>query len=144
MEHGLPLCSDPALAVVFDMADKIDITLLAKVSQDALAETRAIRHDLTAVQALAVKTVDVLTKMAEHNEARFAAIDTRLNVIDTRFAAIDTRFAAVDAQLRGINQRIANLGGELQLMIKSELMTALGKFETRMVELLESRLPRGG
>ncbi len=63
-------------------------------------------------------------------------------MIDTRFAAIDARFAAVDARLRGIDQRIGNLKDELQLMIKSELMGALGNFEVRMVGLIEERLAR--
>jgi hypothetical protein len=131
------------------MAENVDIALLAKLCEDTLVETKAIRRDLATVQGLAVKTVEVLSKMAQHNETRFAAVDARFaeidgrfRVIDTRFAAIDTRFAAVDAELRGINQRIGNLGGELQLMIKSELMTALGNLETRMVELLESRFAR--
>ena len=131
------------------MAENLDIDLLAKLCQDTLTETKAIRRDLSTVQGLAARTVEVLSQMAEHNDARFAAIDTRFaeidgrfRVIDTRFGAIDTRFAAVDAQLRGINQRIGNLAGELQLMIKSELMTSLGNFETRMVELLEPRFAR--
>jgi hypothetical protein len=129
------------------MAENIDITLLAKLCQDTLAETKAIRRDLGDVQRLAVKTVDVLGKMAQHNEARFAAIDARFSeidkrfgVMDIRFAAMDTRFASVDARLRGIDQRLADLKDELQLTIKSELMAALGNFETRMVELIGTRL----
>jgi hypothetical protein len=138
------------------MAENVDITMLARLCQDTLVETKAIRRDLAAVQGLAVRTVEALNKMAEHNEARFAAIDTRFaeidarfsqidgrfGVIDTRFAAVDTRFAAVDARLRGIDQRIGDLKGEVQLTIKSELMTTLGNFEARMVELLESRFAR--
>lgn len=138
------------------MAENADITLLAKLCQDTLTETKAIRRDLSNVQRLAVNTVDVLSKMAQHNEARFAAmdarfsaidarfgaIDERFGVMDTRFAAIDTRFASVDARLRGIDQRLADLKDELQLTIKSELMAALGNFETRIVELLETRLAR--
>lgn len=128
------------------MVENVDITLLTRLCQDTLAETRAIRSDLADVQRLAVRTVDVLTRMAQHNDARFAtidarfgAIDDRFSMMDMRFAAIDSRFVAVDARLRGIDQRIADLKGELELTIKSELMSALGSFETRMVGLIEAR-----
>lgn len=85
--------------------------------------------------------------MAQYNEARFAAMDARFAVlderfglIDTRFSAIESRFVAVDARLRGIDLRIGDLKDDLQLMIKSELMSALGNFETRMVGLIDERL----
>lgn len=128
------------------MPENIDVTLLAKLCQDTLTETKAIRRDLAAVQSLAVKTVDVLGKMAQHNEARFAAIDARFGAIDDRFgmmdmrfAAIDSRFVAVDVRLRGIGQRISDLKDDLELTIKSELMAALGNFEARMMGLIEQR-----
>jgi hypothetical protein len=138
------------------MAENVDITLLAKVCQDTLAETRAVRRDLADVQSLAVKTVDVLSLMERRNEARFNAIETRFAAIDerlagiegrfgaadTRFAAIDSRFAVVDARLRGIDQRMSDLEDDLGLTIKRELMTALGSFETRMMGLIEERLAR--
>jgi hypothetical protein len=136
------------------MVENIDVTLLAKLCQDTLAETKAIRRDLADVQRLAVRTVDVLGEIEQRNAARSTAIETRLGeidkrfaIVDTRFAAIDTRFAAVDSRLRGIDQRIGSLKGELELTIKSEvmtakseLMTALGNFEARMVGLIEQRL----
>jgi len=121
------------------MAENVDITLLAKLCQDTLTETKAVRRDLAAVQRLAIKTVDVLSRMEQRNEARFAAIDDRFAVVDTRFAAIDSRFVAVDSRLRGIDQRIGDLKDDLQLMIKSELMGALGNFEVRMLGLIEQR-----
>jgi len=137
------------------MVENVDITLLAKLCQDTLAETRAIRHDLAAVQRVATKTVDVLNKMEQRNEARsaaieirFAAIDDRFTAMDSRFAvidslaAIDWRFAAVDSRLRGIDQRIGDLKDDLEPMIKSELMGALGNFEVRMMGLIEERLAR--
>jgi hypothetical protein len=138
------------------MAENVDITLLAKVCQDTLSEAKAIRRDLADVQSLAVKTVDVLGLMERRSEARFnvietrfAAIDERLTAIegrfgvaDTRFAAIDSRFAGVDARLRGIDQRMTDLKDGLELMIKRELMTALGSFELRMIGLIEERLAR--
>src|SRR5262245_4458480 len=136
------------------MVENIDITLLAKLCQDTLTETKAIRRDLADVQRLAVRTVDVLGEIEQRNAARCAAIETRLteidkrfveidkrfDIVDTRFSAIDTRFAAVDARLLGIDQRIGGLKGELELTIKSELMTALGNFEARMIGLIDRRL----
>src|SRR5262245_12405822 len=129
------------------MVENVDITLLAKLCQDTLTETKAIRRDLADVQRLAVRTVDVLGEIEQRNAARFAAIETRLTeidkrfaVFDTRFSAIDTRFAAVDARLLGIDQRIGGLKGKLELTIKSELMTALGNFEARMIGLIDRRL----
>jgi hypothetical protein len=136
------------------MAENVDITLLAKLCQDTLAETKAIRRELADVQRLAVKTVDVLSLMERRNEARFNAVETRFaaiderlaaiegrfGVADTRFPAIDSRFAGVDARLRGIDQRMSDLKDDLELMIKRELMSALGSFETRMVGLIEERL----
>jgi hypothetical protein len=110
------------------MADKVDIALLAKLCQDTLAETKAIRQDLANVQMLATKTVDVLTKMEKRNEARSAAVDGR--------------FAIVDARLSGLDQRIGDFKDELGLMIRSELMGALGSFEAKMVGLIEDRLAR--
>jgi hypothetical protein len=135
------------------VAENIDITLLARLCQDTLAETRVIRHDLadvrrdlgdvhrdlgdmrrdlgdvrrdlTDVQKLAIKTVEVLTKMEKRNEVRYAAVDRR--------------FSVVDARLNGLDQRIGDLKDDLQLMIKSELMGALGNFETRMISLIDER-----
>jgi hypothetical protein len=132
---------------VSGMAENVDITLLAKICQDNWAETKAMRRELAEVQRLAIKTVDVLVGMEQRNEGRFAAIearfagiDDRFSVIDTRFAAVDSRFIAVDSRLRGIDQRITDLKDDLQLMIKRELMGALGNFETRMAALIEERV----
>ena len=136
------------------MAENVDITLLAKVCQDTLAETKTIRRDLADVQRLAIRTVEVLARMEQRNEVRFNALEARFAMIDDRFAAIDrcfgafdsrfaainSRFVAVDGRLRGIDLRIGDLKDEMQLMIKSELMGALGNFETRMMGLIEERL----
>lgn len=133
------------------MANNVDITLLAKLCQDALAETKAMRLDLAAVQQLAVRTADVLVKMEQRNEARFAALEARFGTVDdrftalearlnTRFSAIDSRFAAVDGRLRGIDLRIGDLRDGLELTIKTELMSALGNFETKMLALIDRRL----
>jgi hypothetical protein len=65
-------------------AENVDIALLAKFCQDTLAEIKAIRHDLAAVQQLAVKTVDVLVKMEQRNEMRFNSIEARLVGLDER------------------------------------------------------------
>ena len=56
------------------MAENVDITLLAKVCQDTLTETKAIRRELADVQRLAIKTVDVLTRMEKRNETRTATV----------------------------------------------------------------------
>jgi hypothetical protein len=69
-----------------------------------------------------------------------AAIDNRFSVTDTRFAAIDSRFAAVDGRLRGIDLRIGDLKDGLELTIKTELMSALGNFEAKMLALIDQRL----
>ena len=108
------------------MAENVDIALLAKVCQDTLTETKAIRRELADVQRLAIKTVDVLARMEKRNE--------------TRTATVDGRFAVVDARLSGLDQRIGDLKDEMELMIKREMMTALGNFETRMVGPIEERL----
>ncbi len=129
------------------MAENVDISLLAKVCRETLAETKAIRQDLSNVQMLAAKTVDVLTKMEDRNTARFnatsdrfAAIDKRFGSIDTHLAAMDRRFVAVDSHLRSIDLGIGGLKDELDLTIKSELMRALAGFEMKMVGLIEQRL----
>jgi hypothetical protein len=133
-----------------------NVALLAELCQDTLTETKAIRRQLADVQSLAVKTIDVLSLMERRSEARLHAIETRFAAIDerlagiegrfgasdTRFAAIDSRFAVVDARLRGIDQRVSDLKDDLELMIKRELMTVLGSFETRMAGLIEERLAR--
>jgi hypothetical protein len=136
------------------MAENVDMPLLAKLCQDTLAETRAargdladvrrdladvhrnladVRHDLADVQRLAIKTVEVLTKMERRNEVRNAAVDRR--------------FAVVDARLSGLDQRMSDLKDDLELMIKSEelmikseLRGALSNFETRMISLIDERL----
>jgi len=143
--------SCPALDMGYgdNMAENVDITLLAKVCQDGLAETRTVRGELADVQQLAIKTVGALVTMEQRNDARFAAvnarfsaIDDRFAMVDTRFAAIDSRFVSVDARLRVIDQRISDLNDELGLTFKSELMTALGSFQMRLMGLIETRLAR--
>ena len=113
------------------MAETVDITLLAKLGQDTLAETRAVRRDLADVrrdladvQGLAVKTVDVLTKRERRNEARYEAMDGR--------------FAVVDARLHGLDQRVSHLKDDLKLTIRSQLMSV----DTKVVKLIEERLAR--
>jgi hypothetical protein len=125
----------------------LDIASLAELCRDALAEARAAHRDLADIQRLAVRTGDVLSRMEQRDETRFAAlderfaaIDHRFALIDTRFAAIDSRFAAVDGRLRGIDLRIGDLRGDLELMIRSELMATLASFEVRMMALIEQRL----
>jgi hypothetical protein len=63
-------------------AESIDVTLLAKLCQVNLTETRVIRCELADLQRLAIKTVEVLTKMERRNEARNAAINGRFSVVD--------------------------------------------------------------
>jgi hypothetical protein len=123
------------------MNEDVNIALLAKVCQDALADTNAIRRQLADVQSLAARIIEVLRNAEHRNEARLAMIDARFATIDTRLAAIDTRFAALDSWLRGIGQRMGDHNSELVLTITSEVMIALGKMETRLVGLIEERLP---
>jgi archaellum component FlaC len=137
------------MAYVKGMAENVDITLLAKICQDNLAEARATRRELAGVQQLAINTVDALVKMEQRNDARFAAInarfsaiDDRFGMIDTRFAAVDSRFVSVDARLREIDQRVTDLKNELRLVIKSEMTSVLGNFEGRIMGLIEERLTR--
>jgi hypothetical protein len=81
------------------MAENVDITLLAKVCQDTLAETKALRREVADVQQLAIKTVDALLKLDQRNEARFNAIDARCAALDDRFAPSTT----ASCQLTGVS-----------------------------------------
>jgi hypothetical protein len=106
------------------IAENIDIASLTKLCRDALAETKAMRRDLADVQGLALKTVDVLTKLERRNEARSAVVDGR--------------FAVVDARLNGLDQRMSDLKDDLELMVRRELMGAIGVFESGVAGLIEA------
>jgi hypothetical protein len=121
------------------MDEPINIASLTRLCHDNLAELRAMRRDLADFQKLAVKSLDALNKIEQRSEASFT-IDNRLSEVDTRFAAIDARFAAVGGRLRGIDLRIGDLKGGLESTIRTELMSALGNFEAKMLALVDQRL----
>jgi hypothetical protein len=94
------------------MVDNVDITLLAKLAQDNLAETKAMRRDmadmrreLTGVRTLALQTADYMRKMEQRLDAR-----------------------------------IVGVRDDLELMVKSELMGSLANFEVKMGNMLHERL----
>jgi hypothetical protein len=114
------------------MAKNVDITLLTKLSQEALAEVKAMRGEIKVVRDLANGTFEYLRKMEQRHEQRFIGIDQRI--------------AGVDQRLVGIDQRITDLKDDLELMIKAELGGRFANFETKLDERLariEQRLPNG-
>lgn len=94
------------------MAEKIDNTLLLEVLKE-------IRKELRDQRSLLLKTSEYVRKLDQHTE---------------------TRFLSVERKVLNIEERIGALKDDLELMIKSELMGALGNFEVRMIGLIGERL----
>jgi hypothetical protein len=101
-------------------------TLLLEVLQD-------LRKELQDHRSVLSQSVAYGWKLEHLVESRFGAVDQSL-------AAIKARFGAVDQRLLGIDECISGLKDDLELMIKSELLGALGNFETRIEHLPEQRL----
>ena len=115
------------------MAENVDLTLLAKLARDNLAETGALRREVGDVRTLSLQTVDYMRRMEQRLDTRIDGLEAKIGGVDDRVRAIDDRFRALDA-------RMASLREDLELMIKSELMGRLAHFETRMENLLHERL----
>jgi|SoiMethySBSTD1v2_1073268.scaffolds.fasta_scaffold62215_3 hypothetical protein len=111
------------------MAQNVDITMLAKLCQETLAETKAARRELGDVRVMAEQTVEYLRNMEKRHETRFT-------IIDKGFHAVDQRIAVVDQRLSGIDQRITDLKDDLELIIRAELSGRLTNFETKIDERL--------
>jgi hypothetical protein len=117
------------------MAENVDNTLLLQVLKEIRKEQRDQR-------TLLLQTSEYTRKLERLMESRLGAVDQSLAAINARFGAVEPRFSAVDQRLSAIDQRISGLKDDLELMIKSELMGALGNFEVRMMGLIEERLAR--
>ena len=104
------------------MTDNVDITLLAKLSQETLTAVQAMRRELADARALARETFEYMRKMESRHEQRFIGVDQRI--------------AGVDQRLVGIDQRITDLKDELELIIKAEIGGRLTNFENKLDERL--------
>ena len=96
------------------MVENVDNTLLLGVLKE-------VRKELRDQRALLLKTSEYVRKLDQHTEARFLALERKV---------------------LNVEERIGTLKDDLELMIKSELMGALGNFEVRMVGLIEEQLAR--
>ena len=94
------------------MVENVDSALLLEVLKE-------IRKDVRDQRTLAVMTAEHVRKLDRLTEVRFIAVERRIVDVD---------------------ERIGVLKDDLELMIKSELMGALGNFETRMISLIDERL----
>jgi fumarylacetoacetate (FAA) hydrolase family protein len=122
------------------MAENIDLTLLATLVRENLAETRALRREVADVRTLSLQTVDYMRRMEQRMDARIDGLEAKIGGVDDRVRAIDDRFRAIDDRFRALDARMASLREDLELMIKSELMGRLAHFETRMENFLHARL----
>ena len=96
------------------MAENVDNTLLLQILKEIRKEQRDQR-------TLLLKMSEYVRKLDQHTEARFLAVERKI---------------------LNVEERVGALKDDLELMIKSELMGALGNFEVRMMGLIEERLAR--
>jgi uncharacterized coiled-coil protein SlyX len=113
--------------------ENVDLSLLAKLARDNLAETKALRGEVADVRTLSLQTVDYMRRMEQRLDARIGGLDARISDLDARVANVDSRIGGLDDRLVGIRD-------DLEIMLKSELMGRLANFETRMEHLLDQRL----
>ena len=115
------------------MTENVDLSLLAKLARDNLAETKALRGEVADVRTLSLQTVEYMRRMEQRLDARISGVDARISDLDGRIANVDSRISGLDDRMVGIRD-------DLEIMLKSELMGRLGHFETRMENLLDQRL----
>src|SRR5262245_12385384 len=115
------------------MTENVDLTLLAKLARDNLAETKALRGEVADVRTLSLHTVEYMRRMEQR-------LDTRISGVDARISDLDGRISHLDSRISGLDDRIVGIRDDLEIMLKSELMGRLANFETRMENLLDQRL----
>jgi hypothetical protein len=87
--------------------------------------------------ALLLKTLqDIRKELGEHRTLLLQSVEFGRK-LERHF---DDRLVGIDRRLIGIDERISGLKDDLELMIKAELMGALGNFETKIEHLLDERL----
>lgn len=94
------------------MAENVDNTLLLEILKE-------IRAELRSHHTLLLQSVDHGRRLEKH---------------------VDGRLLAIDRRVSGLDERIVGLKDDLELMLKSELMGSLSHFETRIENLLHTRL----
>ena len=63
------------------MAENVDLTLLAKLARENLAETKPLRRELTDVRTLALQTSDYVRKMEQRLDARIVGVRDDLELM---------------------------------------------------------------
>ena len=124
------------------MAENVDNTLLLQILKEIRKEQRDQRTLLLQTSEYARKLERPMESRLGAVDQSLAAINARFGTVESRFSAVESRFGAVDQRLSAIDQRIGGLKDDLELMIRSELMGALGNFEVRITGLIEERLAR--
>lgn len=132
------------------MADEISLELIGRILIEMQGDMRALKSSVVAL------------------DTRVAALDTRVAALDTRVAALEIRVNAVQLELRyvkdemremrtaisGVIDQSARHGHalergfreqreNLELLLKSEMFSRAGHFETRYerrIEAVEDRL----
>lgn len=78
---------------------------------------------------------DLRAEMRQHHDLLLQLVDAGKRH-DRRFDTIDHRFNHVEQRISDVEQRIGDSRGELELMLKGELLGRLTHFETRIDERL--------
>ena len=63
------------------MAENVDLTFLAKLAQDNLAEMKAVRREVTDIRTLALQTADYIRKMEQRLDGRMVGVRDDLELL---------------------------------------------------------------